>query len=145
AAIAGTGFAVGEVNFNVVMIEEGSVERINGLIYSFLGNKEQPSAIGMISIYCYPLARRRHQIQQLGWQRFGGLDVDSYPAYVTAHSDGRNCDARVVRQGADNACGPRWCSPRTSRQGAFRLPQSPEELACDNPSGAASTPHLINA
>jgi hypothetical protein len=38
--------------FNIVMIKEGSVERINGLIYSFLGNKEQASAIGIISIYC---------------------------------------------------------------------------------------------
>src|SRR4051794_26984703 len=73
AAIAQSGLAVGQADLDVMMFEEGPVERIGRLVYRLLGGEEKPSAAGIIGDPV-SLPRRRNQFQQVGRQRLRGLD-----------------------------------------------------------------------
>ena len=75
SAIANGGFALGKTDLDVVMIEECLVEGVDGLVDGLLGGEEQSPVIRVVG-NSQPLLRSRDQIQQIGRQRLGRLDVD---------------------------------------------------------------------
>ena len=119
SSVANLSLAIGEIDFDVVMIEEHVVERIERLVHGLLGNEEQPSSVRVMSDI-EPLSRCRDNFQQLGRQAFRRFHIYSNRAYVTARSDCGHRNKRIMAERADDPRGPDRRSGRISRQGAFR-------------------------
>jgi len=66
-SVAHNGFAIGEVDLDIMMIKEPLVEWIDCLVYGLFGDKEQ-SPVVRIVIYSQPLLWSRDQFEQFGRQ-----------------------------------------------------------------------------
>ena len=143
-AVADGGGTLRETDFDVVMFEEGLIERKNRLVRRFLGDEEQPATVGVL-VDLPPLGGRRDQFQQFGRQRFRRLDVDAQRADVMLQPDRRDRDPRIVRHGANDACRPDWRARGRFRQFAIRDPQSREKLPRDETRRAARPTHTDDA
>ena len=119
-----------------MMFEEELVQRMDRFVHGLLGNEEQSSAVRVISQF-EPLLWRRDQVQQLGRQALGWLNVDAQRIDVGAHSDCCDRDSSVMSQRADDASRPHRRSRNALGQRAAGMPELRQELASDDTSGAA--------
>src|SRR4051794_40562888 len=118
------------------MFEEDLVQRMDRLVHGLLGNEEQSSAVRVVTQF-EPLLWRRDQVQQLGRQALGRLNVDAQRTDVGTHSNCCDRDSSIMSQRADDASRPHRCPRNALRQGAGGVPELSQELASDDASGAA--------
>jgi len=135
------GFAPGEIDLDVVIIEKYTIERVDGLVHGLLGGKEQSSPVWIVA-KSPPFLRCGDHFQQVWRQQFGRLDVYSHCCDVALHGDGRNGDPIVVRQGTAETCRPNRCSRWALRQCAVGTSESRQQLTADDTSGTARAPHF---
>lgn len=87
AAIAYDCFPAWYVDFDLMVVKKAAIQRKNCLVNSLLGDKEQAATVRITINHC-SLTWRCHEVQQIGGQSCGGLDI-----YPDAHQAlwGANC------------------------------------------------------
>lgn len=97
ATVPHDGFALGQIDFNIVMFEEDLVQRMDRLVHGLLGNEEQSSAVRVVTQF-EPLLWRRDQVQQLGRQALGRLNVDAQRTDAGTRSNCCDRDSIIMSQ-----------------------------------------------
>ena len=95
-------FLIGYIDFDVLMIQELAVQRINCLVNRLFGDEVELSAVRNGSNRC-ALSWRGDLFDKSGGEGFGRLYIDPYAREIFESTDGGNSDAGIVGQRAQYA------------------------------------------
>lgn len=137
-------FPIGDIDFYLMVIEEAAIQRKNRFVNGFLGYKEQAATV-WITINPCSLARRCDEVQQIGGQRFSGLDVDANARQVIARANCGNSNPGIVRERSQNTLRPDRRACWRFGQGRAFMTQRTKESAGNDTGGAAGPLYLDRA
>jgi hypothetical protein len=90
---------ISQIDFDVMVTKQRMVQRIDCFVGSLLRYKEQSTSIGIRFNPC-SFSRRCHEVQQIGWQNFGGLYVYTHALEVFRATNRGNSDPGIMRKRA---------------------------------------------
>ena len=129
--------ALPERDLDVPIFKRRSVERMDRLVDGLLGDKDEP-LLDAVALRRPPFGGAQHEVDEIGRQRFGRLDVDPKTDDWPTQRDGGDGEVVVMRERTDDAVRPcRRAGGRAQQRRGGVGAELSEEVPRDDAGGAA--------